>query len=55
MKMLHFIPTFDVFTNVDGVPDSTYFRQDMLHLNRIGYIRWAERIKATLLEDEINP
>lgn len=52
---LYFIPTFDVYTNQEGLPDSTYFRKDMLHLNRDGYMLWNQRIKQTLQEKEILP
>lgn len=52
---LCFIPTFDVYTSPDGLPDSAYFRKDMLHLNRNGYILWNQRIKQTLQEKEILP
>ena len=52
---LYFIPTFDVYTNQEGLPDSTYFRRDMLHLNRDGYDLWATRIKQTLQEKKILP
>lgn len=52
---LHFIPTHDVFVNPQGLPDSAFFRKDMLHLNREGYLRWAERIKQTLEVEAIYP
>jgi hypothetical protein len=52
---LHFIPTFDVYTNREGLPDSTFFRQDMLHLNPDGYKLWAKRIKRVLRNEDITP
>ncbi len=52
---LNFISTFDVYTNQEGLPDSTLFRKDMLHLNRDGYILWADRITMTLQNREILP
>ena len=50
---LFFIPTADIFINQDGFPDPVYFKKDMLHLNREGYILWAERIKETLISEGI--
>jgi len=52
---LHFISTFDQYTTPEGLPDSTYFRKDMLHLNRKGYVQWSEIIKASLEEVGIKP
>ena len=52
---LHFISTFDQFTTPEGLPDSTFFRKDMLHLNRGGYVQWSEIIKASLEEAGIRP
>lgn len=52
---LHFIPTFDIYTNQESLPDSSLFRKDMLHLNQDGYHRWAYRIKQTLEDDMILP
>ena len=52
---LHFISTFDRFVTPLGVPDSSYFRNDMLHLNRKGYRQWSEIIKASLLNAGIEP
>ena len=52
---LHFISTFDQFTTPEGLPDSTFFRKDMLHLNRSGYLQWSEIIKASLEEAGIGP
>jgi lysophospholipase L1-like esterase len=52
---LHFIETHDVYIDPAGRPDSTLFRDDMLHLNREGYLLWAERIKKSLAEEGINP
>lgn len=52
---LHFISTFDQFTTPEGLPDSTLFREDMLHMNRDGYIQWADLIKGSLELGGINP
>ncbi len=52
---LNFIPTYDVYITQSGLPDSTLFRKDMLHLNRAGYLLWAERITATLESHKIMP
>ena len=52
---LHFIATFDLYTTPEGLPDSTLFREDMLHLNREGYRLWANTIKTSLEEAGINP
>jgi len=52
---LFFIGTRDILTTASGMPDSTLFKDDMLHLNRQGYERWAERIKLNLEEDGILP
>lgn len=52
---LHFISTFDQFTTAEGLPDSTFFREDMLHMNRDGYIQWADLIKGSLELEGINP
>jgi lysophospholipase L1-like esterase len=52
---LYFIETYDVYTDPAGRPDSTLFRDDMLHLNREGYLLWAGRIKKSLGEAGITP
>ena len=52
---LYFISTFDVYANQEGLPDSTLFRNDLLHLNQDGYHLWAQRIKQTLKDDMILP
>ena len=52
---LHFIATFDHYLNPLGIPDSAFFRQDMLHLNRKGYRQWSEIIKSALMEAGIEP
>jgi hypothetical protein len=54
-KYLNFIRTSDVYINGMGLPDSTLFRDDMLHLNRHGYELWAERIRLNLEEAGIQP
>lgn len=52
---LHFITTFEEYTTPVGLPDSSYFREDMLHMNRDGYLKWAGIIKASLEEAGIDP
>ena len=52
---LYFIGTYDAYTNEAGLPDSTLFRNDMLHLNPQGYAIWARRIKLNLEEAGITP
>jgi len=52
---LHFIPTQDAFLNQVNLPDSSFFREDMLHLNRLGYEQWSGIIKSSLLESGIFP
>ncbi len=52
---LNFIPTFDVYTDQEGLPDSTLFRKDMLHMNQDGYNLWAKRIQQALQDEEILP
>ena len=52
---LHFISTFDAYMTPGLLPDSTYFREDMLHLNRKGYTQWAEIILSSLEEAGVSP
>jgi hypothetical protein len=52
---LHFIETFDQYIGPQGLPDSSLFRDDMLHLNRDGYRKWAGIIKSSLQEAGIRP
>lgn len=52
---LHFIATFDQFTTPEGLPDSSLFRQDMLHLNREAYLLWSGIIKTSLEDAGIHP
>ena len=52
---LYFIATFDQYVTPENLPDSTFFREDMLHLNREGYKQWAEIIKVSLEEAGIKP
>ncbi len=52
---LYFIHTADTYLNQSGMPDSTFFRDDMLHLNRQGYLLWAREIKTSLHEAGIDP
>ncbi len=41
----YFIKTRDLFLNKEGLPDSSLFVKDMLHLNEKGYEVWREIIK----------
>lgn len=52
---LHFIDTYHAYLTPAHLPDSTYFRDDMLHLNRLGYLQWSGIIKASLKESGIEP
>lgn len=52
---LHFVHTFDDYTTPEGLPDSTFFREDMLHLNRKGYRQWSEIMKASLAKAGVEP
>ena len=52
---LYFTGTYDAFLNPEGLPDSLFFRQDMLHLNRDGYKRWTAIIKRSLEQAGIHP
>ena len=52
---LHFVATFDQFITPEGLPDSSLFRQDMLHLNREGYLLWSDIIKTSLEDAGIHP
>lgn len=52
---LHFISTFDQYTTPEGLPDSTLFLKDMLHMNRSGYQQWVGIIKTSLEEAGIKP
>ena len=52
---LYFISTSDHYLTPAGIPDSTLFRGDMLHLNRDGYELWAELIRDALEEAGIQP
>ena len=52
---LYFIATGDAYLLESGLPDSTLFMNDMLHLNARGYALWTERIKLNLEEAGITP
>ena len=54
-KHMYFISTSQVFLNQDLKPDSTYFVDDMLHLNRSGYRLWSELIGTSLREAGVFP
>ena len=42
-------------TDQEGLPDSTLFRKDMIHMNQDGYNLWAKRIQQALQDEEILP
>jgi lysophospholipase L1-like esterase len=44
----YFISTSSHYLGDDGRPNPTLFREDELHLNRAGYLKWTEIIKAAL-------
>ena len=52
---LHFISTFDAYLTPEQLPDSSYFREDMLHLNRKGYKQWAGIILSSLEAAGVKP
>jgi len=52
---LYYIGTADAFLNEAGLPDSTLFRNDMLHLNRKGYRLWSEILLDALDRAGIQP
>ena len=52
---LHFISTFDAYMTPEQLPDSSYFREDMLHLNRKGYKQWAGIVLRSLEKSGIEP
>jgi len=52
---LYFIDTYDVFINQQAEPDPGFFREDMLHLNRKGYLLWSETILKALNQAGITP
>jgi hypothetical protein len=52
---LHFIGTYPSFVNTEGEPDPGFFRKDSLHLNRTGYVLWADIIMKNLEKSGINP
>jgi lysophospholipase L1-like esterase len=52
---LHFIDTYDYFITDGGIPDSTLFREDMLHLNREGYKTWASIQLKALSDTGVEP
>jgi hypothetical protein len=51
----YFIGTYDAYIDETGLPDSTFFRDDMLHMNPKGYEIWTRRIKLNLEEAGITP
>jgi len=48
---LYFIETAETFLTEDGLPDSSCFVEDCLHLNQKGYQRWADLIKTSLKQN----
>lgn len=52
---LNFVPTYEHFISAGGVPDSTLFRSDELHLNRDGYKLWSGIILEALNSFGIEP
>ena len=44
----YFISTSGSFLGDDGKPNPDLFREDELHLNREGYLKWTEIIKAAI-------
>jgi hypothetical protein len=52
---LHFISTYNAYLTPELVPDSSYFREDMLHLNRKGYEQWAGIILSSLEAAGVSP
>jgi len=52
---LYFIDTYDCFLTSEGLPDPDWFRSDMLHLNREGYLHWTSIIREALLANGITP
>jgi len=53
--LLHFIATSEAYLNAEARPDSSYFVDDMLHLNDQGYALWSELILKALDEAGIQP
>lgn len=52
---LYFISTSDSFMTPEHLPDSSYFREDMLHLNPRGYHLWSGIILGALDEAGLTP
>jgi lysophospholipase L1-like esterase len=46
-----FLDFTEMFLTPEGVPDSTFFVSDGLHLNEKGYAVWTQKIKAILLAE----
>jgi lysophospholipase L1-like esterase len=44
----YFISTSRHYLRDDGIPNPALFREDELHLNRAGYLKWNEIIKAAI-------
>ena len=43
-----FVTTAEHYLNADGTPKTEYFVDDKLHLNELGYKKWATLIKSSL-------
>lgn len=52
---LHFIQTARAFMNASGRPNDALFVKDRLHLNEVGYKRWAKIIKQHLENVLVRP
>lgn len=53
--LLYFIDTHRYFLDPAGQPDPAWFREDMLHLNREGYLQWSSIILDALEAEGIKP
>lgn len=49
-KQVQFVPTEHLFLNSDGLPDSSLFVADKLHLSSGGYAKWTTILKPLLDE-----
>lgn len=45
---LHYIDTFSTMLGMDGHPDPSLFKGDMLHMNAMGYARWTTLVQKKL-------
>jgi lysophospholipase L1-like esterase len=44
-RNVYFLDTASPMLNTEGVPDPKYFVQDMLHMNREGYLLWTSVVR----------